>query len=101
MAKPIAEGAETILRVRVQPRASRNAAVLESDGRIRVALTAPPVEGAANSALTVFVADALGISKRAVTLISGAKSRDKTIRIEGVALAEIHARLFQRSQDAG
>lgn len=83
---------DVLLRVRVQPKASRNA-ISASEGRIRVALTAPPVEGAANQALEAFLAKAFGIPRRAVHLVSGEKSREKTVRLEGVRAEEIQAKL--------
>ena len=86
-------GGYTLLRVRVQPKASRNAICVEGDGRIRVALTAPPVEGAANKALSEFVAKTLGVSKGAVSLVGGEKSREKTIQVAGLSGAEVRARL--------
>ena len=84
-----------LLRVRVQPKSSRNAICVETDGRIRVALTAPPVDGAANMALLAFIAKALGISKGLISLIAGEKSREKTLQIRGLSGAEIRTRLFQ------
>ena len=87
------QGGDLLLRVRVQPRASRNAIRLEPDGRVRVAVTAPAAEGAANQAVTDFVAKALGMPKRAVILVSGEKARNKTLRLMGVARAEIRAKL--------
>ncbi len=87
------EGNEIRLDVRVQPRASRNAIVLDPDGRIRVALTAPPVEGAANEALRKVLADALGLSRRAVRVVGGEKSRDKTVAIMGLTETEIRGKL--------
>ena len=69
------------LRVRVQPRASRNRMLLEPDGRIRISLTAPPVDGEANVALCRFVAAELGVPKSTVSVVSGEKSREKTLRI--------------------
>jgi uncharacterized protein len=68
------------LRVRVQPRASRNQALPGPDGTLRVALMAPPVEGAANQALEAYLAKALGVAKSSVAVVSGLKSRDKTVR---------------------
>ncbi|NIA14888.1 MAG: hypothetical protein GWP08_12490 [Nitrospiraceae bacterium] len=90
--KPIeAREGRVLLRVRVQPRASRDAIRLESDGRIRVTLMAPPVEGAANKALTAFIAKRLGIAKRQVTLVQGGHSREKTLSVEGVGAEEVAA----------
>ena len=88
------------LRLRVQPKASRNAVALSPEGAIRVALTAPPVEGAANKALTEFVAKSLRVPKQAVTLVAGEKSRDKTIRISGLSETEVRSRLAQRGKAA-
>jgi len=85
----------TLLRVRVQPKASRNAICVERDGRIRVALTAPPIEGAANKALAEFIAKTLGVSKGAVSLVGGEKSREKTLQVAGLSCAEVCARLSQ------
>ncbi len=87
------------LRVRVQPKASRNAFRIEPDGRLRVALTAPPVEGAANKALRAFVAKSLGLAKSSVTLTTGAKSRDKVLRLEGTNGTEVEEAL--RGLDSG
>lgn len=81
------------LRVRVQPKASQNAIRVDETGRLRVSLTAPPVEGAANKALREFIAKELGIPKSAASLVSGEKSREKTLRVEGVARSAVEAKL--------
>ena len=65
--------------VHVQPRASRNAVLGWKDGALRVALTAPPVEGAANAALIEVLADALGLKKREIAVVAGQASRRKII----------------------
>jgi uncharacterized protein (TIGR00251 family) len=83
------------LAIHVQPRASRNEIVGWRDGALRVRLTSPPVEGAANKALIAFLADALGLRRGDVTLMAGPKSRSKVVEIAGVTdgeLAEIVAR---------
>jgi len=82
-----------LLHVRVQPRASRNAVILEPDGRIRAAISAPPIEGAANKALCEMLAKALGLPKRAVSLAAGDKGREKTVQIEGIPASEVLSRL--------
>ena len=83
---------QVVLRVRVQPRASRNSASMDPEGRIRVALTAPPVEGAANKALVDFIAQTLGVPRRQVRIESGEKSRDKTLMISGVPAEQVRTR---------
>ncbi len=71
-------------RVRLAPRSSRNSIVGEHQGALKIALTAPPVEGAANQALVEFLAKTLGIRKSAVKIIAGEKSKNKTVRVEGI-----------------
>ena len=84
-----ARGEAVFIRLRVQPRASRNSIHLSDAGEIRVALTAPPVNGAANKALCEFIAAQLDVPKRAVWLESGAKSRMKTVAVHGVSLQRV------------
>ena len=93
MAAIEAKDGRVLLRVRVQPRASRNALQHDASGNIRVALTAPPVDGSANKALVEFVAKALGISKSAAVLTAGEKSRDKTVAVTGLTLHEVEVRI--------
>lgn len=76
---------DLILFVRLQPRASRNEIVGEQDGRLKIRLTAPPVEGKANSALRKFLAKTFGVAGRQVTLESGDSHRDKRLRIHAPA----------------
>ena len=77
--------------IRVAPRASRAAIVGVHDGALKVALTAPPVEGAANDALVRLLAKALGVPKGAVRLVQGERSRDKVVEIAGVDAVRVHA----------
>lgn len=69
--------------VRVQPRASRDRVLGVHGGALKVALTAPPIEGAANEALIALVAKGLGVAKSAVRIVRGERSRDKVVRVEG------------------
>ena len=73
-----------IIRVYVAPRSSANKVIGVHNGEIKVALTAPPVEGAANRALIVFMAKALDVPRSSVTLQSGETSRHKVLRVEGI-----------------
>ena len=75
--------------VRVAPRASREAVGGVHDGALKVALTAPPVEGAANEALVRILSKSLGISKSSVRIARGDKSRDKVVIVSGVDEAAI------------
>jgi hypothetical protein len=71
-----------LLKVLVQPRASRNAIVGWQGDELKITLTAPPVDGAANAALVAFVAEALHLKKRQITLHSGETSRHKVLAID-------------------
>ena len=81
---PSGRSDETLLRVRVQPRASRNEIVAwEGDG-LRMRVSAPPVDGKANRAVTRLIAKALGVGRTSVTVVKGERSRDKVVAIDGV-----------------
>jgi uncharacterized protein (TIGR00251 family) len=67
--------------VRVVPRASRSEVVGLHDGALRVRVAAPPVEGAANQELVKFLSKRLKIPRASLTLISGANSKNKIIRV--------------------
>jgi uncharacterized protein len=81
------------LRVRVQPRAAKEALGGERDGALVVRLTAPPVEGKANEALARFLGRALGVPPSAVRVVQGATGRDKRVAVAGVTAAAALARL--------
>ena len=83
----------TLLRVRAQPRASRNEIAGWKEDVLYVRLTAPPVEGAANRHLLDFLADRLGIRRSSVILKSGERSRDKSVEILGLDPDEARRRL--------
>jgi uncharacterized protein (TIGR00251 family) len=74
----------------VQPRASRNKVVGLQDGELKVALTAPPVDGAANKACCVFLAKLCSLPKSCVKLVSGDTSRHKRLLLEGAYLKEVN-----------
>lgn len=79
------DGADWLLDVRVQPRASRTEFAGLLGERLKVRLQAPPVDGRANAALLDFLATACGLPKSRVTLDSGQSGRDKRVRLHGVA----------------
>jgi uncharacterized protein (TIGR00251 family) len=71
------------IAVRVQPGAKRNAWTGRmADGRRRLSIAAPPIEGRANDALVAFVAESLGLPRRAVRVVHGAGGRDKRLEID-------------------
>jgi uncharacterized protein (TIGR00251 family) len=75
------------IAVHVQPRASRNAVLGWKEGALKVALTAPPVEGAANEALVLLLAEAFGLKRRQVGVVAGLQSRRKTVELSGIDAA--------------
>lgn len=81
------------LEVLVQPRASRTRVLGVHDGRLKIALAAPPVDGEANQALVEFLAGALGVRRAEVTLLRGETGRRKTVRVAGAG-AEAALRLL-------
>ena len=86
------EGAVS-LRVRVLPRASRDALAGTRSGALVVRLTAPPVDGEANAALARVLGRALGLAPSAIELLRGASGRDKLVRLHGLDLESARARL--------
>jgi uncharacterized protein (TIGR00251 family) len=81
------------LRVRVQPRASRDALSGEREGALVVRLSAPPVEGAANEALARLLGRALGIAPSAVRIVRGRAGRSKLVAIAGLDAVTARERL--------
>lgn len=77
-------GPDVTLELRVRPKASRNAWHLDSEGVLRVEITAPPSEGEANRALLAFIAAQLGVPRSALTLLRGEHHRNKVVRAAGV-----------------
>lgn len=89
-------GEAVVFTVRVVPRASRDKIAGIHDGAVRIRLTAPPVEGAANEALVSFLSSVLRVPKRDIELVSGQTARNKVVSVSGLSPAEVEARL--RSQ---
>jgi uncharacterized protein (TIGR00251 family) len=87
------------LHVRVQPRASREAILGWRQDVLRVAVTAPPVDGEANHAVRRLLARLLDVAPSAVLVVRGARGRDKVVRIAGVTEAALHARLASRGEE--
>jgi uncharacterized protein len=93
MAAITATATGTLLRLRVQPRASIERLEGLRDGYVRLRLTAPPVEGAANAACIGFLAKTLGVNRAQLRLQAGVKSRDKLVHITGLTPAQVAAAL--------
>ena len=91
---PSKGGSGTVtLTVRIQPRASKNGIVRMEDGSLKIRLTAPPVDGAANEALVRFLAERLDVPRSAVRIEVGATGRSKVVAVEGISLEAANRRL--------
>lgn len=75
---------DTILKVYLQPKSSKNEIVGPYRDGIKVRVTAPPIDGKANKTLVQFLAKELGISPSQIGIINGHHSREKTLSISGI-----------------
>jgi uncharacterized protein len=100
-AKPVDDPADAIadtpggclIQIKVIPRAPQTMIDGMRDGSILVKLSAPPVEGQANESLMRFIAQICDVPRRAVSLMSGEKSRKKVVRVHHVTRAEATLRV--------
>ena len=70
--------------MQIQPRSSKDQIVGLHNGRLKIKISAPPVDGKANQALIEFIAKALGVSKSKVEIVKGRSSKLKTLQISGI-----------------
>jgi len=82
-----------VVSVHVQPGAARTGLAGRHGDALKLRVTAPPVEGRANEAARTALAEALGLRRAQVQLVSGASSRRKRFRVTGIALADLTRRL--------
>ena len=83
----------TLLSVKLQPRASTNEIGAPLGDELKIKVTAPPVDAAANQALVEFLAEKLGCSRGKVELLRGHTSRHKTVKLHGFKAADALQRL--------
>jgi uncharacterized protein (TIGR00251 family) len=94
---PEFRGRETVIQIKLIPKSSKDQ-ILGKEGDVyRVKVTAPPVEGLANEALIELLAKTLKIPKRDLKIVSGLRSRLKSVRVRGLASDEI-ARLLEKGK---
>ena len=77
------------IAVRVVPRSSRSEIVGEIEGAVKVRLSSPPVDGAANAELIRLISKKLGVAKSAVSIVSGETSKTKRLRVIGVSAQKL------------
>ena len=82
------------LAIKVQPRASKTALGEVLGGELKLKVTAPPVDSAANEAVVAFLAEILGCSRGAVRIVRGHASRHKQVLVSGLSADEVVARLL-------
>jgi uncharacterized protein (TIGR00251 family) len=85
-----------VFNVKVHPHARKNAITGEIGDALKLALTAPALEGRANDACVSFFADLLNVARSSVTIAAGHGSRNKVIRIAAMSAAEVQQRLAVR-----
>ncbi|HOC69910.1 MAG TPA: DUF167 domain-containing protein [Candidatus Hydrogenedentes bacterium] len=83
------KGNDTLVKVFVQPRASKTSLSLHSNGRLRLSVMASPVEGAANEAVIAHFSKILKKNKTSFSLVGGQHSREKTILIRDVLYQDV------------
>lgn len=94
MSSPISLTSDgTRILLHVVPRASRTAVVGEHDGRLKLAVAAPPVDGEANDAIVKFLAKLLGVARDAVVITAGQTGKKKTVEVSGCDPVEVAAAL--------
>jgi uncharacterized protein len=97
---PIREGAGGVsFAVKVQPRARKNAVAGEVGEALKIALTAPPVDGRANQACIELLANLLNVPRSSITIASGETSRQKVVRVAGLPAEEVRKRLYGNEHD--
>jgi hypothetical protein len=79
--------------VKVHPRAKKNAITGEVGDALKLAITAPPVDGKANEACSEFFANLLKVPRSSVTIAAGQTSRNKVVRVTGLTVDQIRERL--------
>ncbi|OIP44633.1 MAG: YggU family protein [Deltaproteobacteria bacterium CG2_30_63_29] len=83
----------TRIELHVIPKAKRTAVAGMHDGRIKLEIAAPPVDGKANLEVVRFLSKTLKLKKADVRLVSGLTSRQKVVELDGLSLAEVFERL--------
>jgi uncharacterized protein len=79
--------------IKVHPRARKNDIIGEVGDALKLALTAPPVEGRANQAVVEFLAEILDVPHSSITIAAGQASRNKVVRVSGLSAADVEKRL--------
>ena len=87
------KGGAVVLRVLVQPRASKNELVGVHGDCLKIRVTSPPVEDQANKKLCAFLSKLIGVGKKQVEVVGGHKTRVKKVRISNTSMDEVSKKL--------
>jgi len=87
------------IKVRIQPKSSRDEIVGIEGGRLKIKITAPPVDGKANQKLIEFIAKTLGVSKSSIEIVKGSSSKLKTLAVHGVDQEDFDAVITQLADE--
>ncbi|MFH1491369.1 MAG: DUF167 domain-containing protein [Pseudomonadota bacterium] len=90
MKKDPSRQSESDIKIRLSPRSSSNRITGKEGDAFKVKVTAPPVDGKANKALIVLLSKRLGLPERDIKIVTGKRSKLKTVRITGLPREEIH-----------
>lgn len=82
------------LKIKVQPKASKNQVAGIIEDALKIRLTAPPVDGAANKACIEFVAELLGVAKSQVEILSGHTGRSKVVKVYGLSREQVTKKIM-------
>lgn len=85
--------AEDLLEITVSPKSSRSMVAVDAEGRVKVYLNSPPVEGKANEECIGLLAKKIGVARTRLEIDRGSRGRKKLIRVQGMSRDEIIARL--------
>ena len=83
------------LSITVQPRASKTGLAGLQEGRLKIRIAAPPVDGEANGELIRFLARLFALPKTAVSILQGQRGKQKRVRLAGVSLESVRAKLME------
>lgn len=92
--KPPSKPESALIQVRVVPRSSLNKIAFH-DGGLKVWVTSPPVDGAANDAVCAILAKFLGIAPSRVQVVRGQTSKDKLLKVDGLSLQQIQEKVSE------
>lgn len=90
----VAQADAVLISLKVQPRARRTGFAGAVGPALKLQVTAPPVDSAANEAVVHFLAETLDVPRRQISILRGAASRNKVVRVGAVSLEQVAGKLM-------